>query len=64
MNTLEQGDISWGEHSEDKEVINLEFFRCFAVSVRKEDFDGIIKNLQDIHKEFLFEDGEKIVKNK
>lgn len=64
MNILEQGDISWDEHPEDNEVINLEFFRSFAISVRKEDFDGIIKNLQDIHKEFLFEDGKKSVKGK
>lgn len=36
-----------------RSILIYVFFDSIVLMVHKEDFDGVIKNLQEIHKEFL-----------
>lgn len=53
MKSLKMGSITWEENEINKEYIDLCFFDSIVLIIHKEDFDGVIKNLQEIHKEFL-----------
>lgn len=59
MKSLKMGSITWDTNEIDEDYIDLCFFDSITMVVHKEDFDDVIKNLQDIHKEFLVVDSEK-----